>query len=420
VDAEAIIGAVEGVTKKWAKQRKAEERRASARSRRAYVFRQARVTIKDVAYKVMRDAYLKASGGGKLPALARQIMYCARGPIQEETGKPLDDQYFCQTLLPDYIREHPGETAGWDVVFDARGHFEEPHTGEVVPLGTLDVRRYLGGIGPPGTATSAVRIRHKLYPTSGPPGRFGAVLFIEKEGFMPLFKEVELAERYDLAIMSTKGLSVTASRALVDRLCRDVPLLVLRDFDKSGFSIAGTLQRDTRRYEFRNDIRVIDLGLRLSDVEENDLEAEDVLYGKSDPGPNLIENGATREEVDFLCPDAGSWCDTYTGQRVELNAFTSDALIAWLERKLKENGIKKVVPGAATLEIAFRRAAETECIKQLLDRERDAIRQRVAEMSLPDDLGRKLARRLKRNPARPWDSVLIGVVRRELGGDKQA
>ena len=41
----------------------------------------------------------------------------------------------------------------------------------------------------------------------------------------------------------------------------DIPLLLLHDFDKSGFSIAGTLQRDTRRYEFQNSITTIDLGL---------------------------------------------------------------------------------------------------------------------------------------------------------------
>ena len=32
------------------------------------------------------------------------------------------------------------------------------------------------------------------------------ILFIEKEGFMPLFEAVQLAERFDLAIMSTKGM----------------------------------------------------------------------------------------------------------------------------------------------------------------------------------------------------------------------
>jgi DNA topoisomerase VI subunit A len=99
--------------------------------------------------------------------------------------------------------------------------------------------------------------------TSGPQGRFGAVQFIEKEGFTQLFNDAEIQERYDLAIMSTKGMSVVAARALVDEMCakHDIPLLLLHDFDKAGFSIAGTLQRDTSRYEFRNSIKVVDLGL---------------------------------------------------------------------------------------------------------------------------------------------------------------
>ena len=55
-----------------------------------------------------------------------------------------------------------------------------------------------------------------------------------------------------------------------------IPLLVLHDFDKAGFSIAGTLagvdhydknynERATR-YDYRHDFDVIDLGLRLPDV----------------------------------------------------------------------------------------------------------------------------------------------------------
>jgi hypothetical protein len=45
-----------------------------------------------------------------------------------------------------------------------------------------------------------------------------------------------------------------AARTLVDLICgvHDVPLLVLHDFDKSGFSILGTLQRATRRFRFQH------------------------------------------------------------------------------------------------------------------------------------------------------------------------
>jgi hypothetical protein len=49
-------------------------------------------------------------------------------------------------------------------------------------------------------------------PTTGPHHRYGGILFTEKEGFYPLFERVEIPERYDLAIMSTKGMGTTAGR----------------------------------------------------------------------------------------------------------------------------------------------------------------------------------------------------------------
>jgi DNA topoisomerase VI subunit B len=82
--ADKIIGAVKAVTKKWAKQRKAEERHNAAIQNRRYAMtRSYRITIKDAAWAVMEEAYLKASANGTLPAHARQIMYAARPFVQE-------------------------------------------------------------------------------------------------------------------------------------------------------------------------------------------------------------------------------------------------------------------------------------------------------------------------------------------------
>ena len=87
--------------------------------------------------------------------------------------------------------------------------------------------------------------------TYGPDGSFGAVLYVEKEGFMPLFERVKLAKRYDIAIMSSKGMSVTAARDLVNGVCGEaIPLLVLHDFDAAGIIIKDTLENDTRRYSY--------------------------------------------------------------------------------------------------------------------------------------------------------------------------
>lgn len=412
MDSQVLINAVTKATQTWTKQRKAEEREKSrALRRREALIPSYRLTIKEAAWKVMQQAYLKASAGNTLPAHARQIMYPARGPIQSATGQRLDDQYFTQTLLPDYLMAHPTQTRNWDVVFDARGHFQEPHTDREIALGTLPVRTYLDAVFK-GAQPDEVNPEEliKLWQTCGPQHRFGAVLFIEKEGFLPLFRKVRLAERYDLAIMSTKGMSNTAARLLVDQLCGRyrVPLLILRDFDKAGFSIAGTLQRDTRRYEFSHAFPVIDLGLRLADVEAQGLEAEEVIYSETNPASNLRENGATLEEIQFLCQSSNG--RRYRGKRVELNAFTSDQLIHWIEGKLEACGIQKVIPDTPTLETAYRRSVAQYRLKQLIECHHQQIEQEVAAMAIPDDLTAQIQACLADERTWSWDQAIAAMV----------
>ncbi len=372
-----LAEAITSVTEPWRKQRKREDRgRPEVKARRRKVMyseyvSSTRVTIKEAAYECMEDAYLKASAGGTLPAHARQVMYAARPTIlakaHDRYGQPceLKSEYFTQTLLPNYMSEHPEQTASWDVVFDARGHFVEPHTRKKVPLGTLDVRRYLRETTGGGAADISYEKVDDEYPTCGPANRFGAVLFIEKEGFLPLFNAVNLAKRYDVAIMSTKGMSVTAARTLVENLCgsHGVPLLLLRDFDKAGFAIAASFQKDTRRYQFQQSFEIVDLGLHLDDVESWGLVSEEVYY-KSDPSDNLAENGATPEESAFLCE--GGHGKHHYGQRVELNAFASDDFIKWIESKLDEQGIKKIVPDDDTLKDAYARAVKVAIINDTI------------------------------------------------------
>ena len=139
------------------------------------------MSIKDAAWQVMAEAYHTASGGGRLPANARQIMYAARKRILELTGRTkLDDRYFTQTLLPDYVEQHPAATSTWDVVFDDRGNFIEPHTDRTVPLGTVEVRQYLGER--PTPKVPVALNSGSLSPTTGPENRYSAVLSLRKRG----------------------------------------------------------------------------------------------------------------------------------------------------------------------------------------------------------------------------------------------
>src|SRR6516165_5988488 len=218
----------------FTKQRKAEEKQSSALRWRSSRMREVRSASQvEVADAVMRECYMKASDNNQLPATARQIYYIARPLIEQRTDKPLSYGYFSQTLLPNFVNKHG---ADWDVVYDDRGHFMEPHTKRVIGLGSLAVREYVNRVGR--LKLEAADFAPAAIATCGPDGSFGAVLYVEKEGFMPLFQRVRLATRYDIAIMSVKGMSNTASRTLVDAIChRDVSLLVLHDFDSAGIII---------------------------------------------------------------------------------------------------------------------------------------------------------------------------------------
>ena len=129
------------------------------------------------------------------------------------------------------------------------------------------------------------------------------MLYIEKEGFDPLIEQAQIAEWHDLAIMSCKGMSVTAAPR-------------------------------TRRPDLHQ---------------------------------NLIDNDATEAEIAFLLdtdnPDAGN----RTGKRVELNAMTSRQFIGLIERKLAEHGIGKVIPDEDRINEAYRLFVRNGRIKQVVE-----------------------------------------------------
>jgi hypothetical protein len=342
-------------------------------------------------------------------------MYAARPLILALTGgKALESSYFTQHLLPDFIEENPALTADWDVVFDARGRFVEPHTRHRTDLGTLEVRKYLRNWLENISEDINLKLDYSC-PTRGPLHRYAYTLFIEKEGFYPLLERANIANRYDVAIMSTKGMSVTASRQLIEKLSlQGVTILVLHDFDKSGFSIVSTLRSDTRRYKFQIPPKIIDLGLRLVDVTELRLEGEEVEYSsKLDPKINLMESGATPEECSFLvrAKTASGW----TGERVELNAMTSNVFIEWLESKLTEVGVSKVVPDQEALKTAYRRACKYAIIQEAIDKALANIDNE--SVKIPRNLKTQVQKRIEETEL-PWDIAVWEIVKNKRHGGR--
>jgi DNA topoisomerase VI subunit B len=425
--ADGLRKCVHSVAREWKAAKHKADRKDRLSERRLEELRKAQqpkeLKINEAACLVLEEAYLHASGNKADPANARQVMYAARPRVLALTGGKCwkHSSYFTQTLLPEFIEAHPELTADWDVVYDARGHLVEPHTGERIDLGTLQVREYIGGwtLACPDTPPEVVLSTR--CPTKGPANRYRFALFVEKEGFYALLERHRIADRYDVAIMSTKGMSVTSARRLVDELSqRGVTVLVLRDFDKPGFSIVHTLQTDSPRYRFRSKPKVKDIGLHLKDVRKWNLEplAEPVEYkrAKKDPREMLRAAGATEEECGFLVSD-GPPLTVWSGRRVELNAFTSPRFIEFLEYKFKKAGVAKVVPSGEDLRTAYARAWGMAGLQEAFEKAL-AESSRGTPPDMPEDMPARLAEAIK-GTAEPWDDALAKIVRTIRGEGEQ-
>lgn len=224
-----------------------------------------------------------------------------------------------------------------------------------------------------------------------------------------------MAERYDVAIMSTKGMSVVVARKLIDSLADRVDhVFVLRDLDVSGFSIVGTLGTDSRRYIFANDMsdKIIDLGLRLEDVDEMGLEAEIVeVRNRKARQETLAEHGATDEEIEFLAPsDEDEDC-----RRVELNVMTSPQLVEFVERKLNEYGVAKVVPDDDVIQAHARRLLERALTEKAIAEIAPDIAQKAKRLELPADLADRIEGILVDRPALSWDRATAEILDEMVG-----
>lgn len=363
------------VGQKWTRQVKAEEKRPSARVYRAEMWTASRSSLKEICNEFMEQAWNQASDNGRLPTHWRQVFYVIRPLCEEHSDRPLLDATF-KNILEEYLAEN---RPGWDVLRGARGVFKEPHSAKDdtgLAMSTMNVRGYLAA-GRPSQGVEPIAAR---FPTKGAKNRIAAVLISEKEGFDELLIAEDIPARFDLALMSTKGISARAARDLAKSL--GVPCFTLHDLDKNGFVMAGGFPFAT------------DIGIRMADVEHWNLAPEDQRHENPDKAyANLIRNGATPEEAEFVSG----------GRRVELNMLTSREFVEFVEGKLEEHGVEKVMPDEATLAAAWERARLAKQVNDLIEQ----IQTDKADVTpMPDGLADRLREALEEDPEQSWDEAL--------------
>ena len=121
---------------------------------------------------------------------------------------------------------------------------------------------------------------------------------------------------------------------------------------------------------------------------------------------NLRVNGATEEEIDFLLD-----------RRVELNAFASDDLITWIESKLEEHGVSKVIPDEDCLADAYRRALEQAFVQQKIDEVIDEAEKLGEDAEVPKGLRAQVEKQLAKDSTATWDEIVRDLAVQNIDND---
>jgi hypothetical protein len=280
------------------------------------------MTRKEAVFAVMQEGWRIATGDGQYPTSARWLYYPVRNLIQALTDKELDFDYFSR-LIVDYQRQG-GTLLG--LYYDPRGVLYEPHTGRAIALGTREVAAY-----------------------TFPSWLYDKILYVEKKGVWPILQGARLAQRYDMAVVAGEGYASEAIRVLFEKAStqHDYQLFVLHDCDPDGYNICRTLREETDRMPGYA-VDVIDLGLRWEDAMDLGLATE--TFERSRKLPEGLQSLLTAEELRAFVGRAQS--RHYSGkvtswicERVELNALTAPHLVAYIEQRLADVGVRgKIVP----------------------------------------------------------------------------
>ena len=104
-----------------------------------------------------------------------------------------------------------------------------------------------------------------------------------------------------------------------------------------------------------------------------------------------------------------------SGQRVELNAFTSPQFIKWLEAKLNAHLPHRLLPADDVLRDAYRRALVVARLNKVINAARDEAVGEARGKDAPKGLRQQLEKMLRSANAKPWDRALYRLAAEAVG-----
>jgi hypothetical protein len=291
---------------------------------------------REIVFNNMYSAIRKASGDNQYRFSQRQLYYAIRPYVMTALDKQTDYNYFCR-LLTEYENEY-GDIEG--LYRDPRGTLYHPHLEEEIPLGTIAVNNY-----------------------KRPEWTFNKILYCEKEGFFPILRDAKFPERFDCALLSSKGYASRAVKDLFDLLGEtneEILFFCIHDADSAGTMIYETLQEATLSRATRK-VKVINLGLDPWEAIKMDLEIETFESKSRRPVAQYVM------EYDYHHYDEDSYEDWLQTNRVELNAMTTPQFLEWLEENISQYDNGKVIPDKKTMQEVLESEANNIIYTQIMN-----------------------------------------------------
>jgi hypothetical protein len=83
-------------------------------------------------------------------------------------------------------------------------------------------------------------------------------------------------------------------------------------------------------------------------------------------------------------------------------------LVTWIEQKLAEHGVRKIVPKKEMLDRQYRARVRGHEIERAIAK----MEANTSKIKVPRDLAKQVSAFLKKHPYASWDSAIAAIVRR--------
>jgi hypothetical protein len=251
---------------------------------------------------------------------------------------------------------------------------------------------------------------------------YDKILVVEKAGLWPVLEAARIAERYDMAVITSEGFGTVACRELLASMPPgDVKIFSLHDADIAGYNLSLILGEETVRMPGHS-VEVIDLGLTVADAIRLEINPENFTRKKAIPA--RVAARLTAVEREWFEGERDKYAGGWRCRRTELNAFTSPGLIGFIEQGLEANGATaKVIPPHQVVGQAVRDASRdliaaevARLIDEIIDRDAITAEQvrRIGGRAGQGISRATLLGALERDRAQSWRRAVSDVVAARL------